>query len=42
MQNFYQTVIEEIGRESPECQRRIMERLAELNSKQGMTMAMRV
>ena len=42
MQNFYQTVIEEIGRESPECQRRIMERLAELNGRTGMTMAMRV
>lgn len=42
MQNFYQLIIEEIGQESPECQRRIMQRLAELNAKQGMTLAMRV
>jgi len=42
MQVFYETIIEEIGRESPECQRRIMQRLAELNSKQGFTMSMRV
>ena len=42
MQNFYETVIVEIGKESPECQRRIMERLAELNSKTGMTLSMRV
>jgi hypothetical protein len=42
MQNFYETIIDEIGRESPECQRRIMERLAELNSRQGMTMSMRL
>lgn len=42
MQNFYETIIQEIGIESPECQRRIMERLAVLNSRQGMTMAMRL
>jgi hypothetical protein len=42
MQNFYEIVIEEIGRESPETQRRIMVRLAELNSRQGMTMSMKV
>lgn len=42
MQNFYETIIEEIGRESPECQRRIMERLAILNSKSGMTLSMRL
>lgn len=43
MQNFYETIIEEIGRESPEAQRRIMERLAALNARTGMTLgAMRV
>lgn len=42
MQNFYETIIEEIGKESPETQRRIMERLAELNSRTGMTLGMRV
>lgn len=43
MQNFYETVIEEIGRESPAAQRRIMERLAALNARSGMTLgAMRV
>ena len=42
MQNFYETIIDEIGIESPECQRRIMARLADLNSKVGMTMAFRV
>jgi len=43
MQRFYETVIEEIGAESPECQQRIMRRLAELNSRTGMTLgAMRV
>lgn len=42
MQNFYQTIIEEIGKESPETQRRIMERLAELNSRQGFTMSMKL
>jgi len=42
MQNFYETIIEEIGAESPEVQRRIMERLAILNSKQGLTMGMKL
>lgn len=42
MQNFYETIIEEIGKESPEVQRRIMERLADLNSRVGMTMSMRL
>lgn len=42
MQNFYETIIDEIGIESPECQRRIMERLAVLNSRAGMTMSMRL
>jgi hypothetical protein len=42
MQNFYETIIEEIGAESPAVQRRIMERLAVLNSKTGMTMSMRL
>lgn len=43
MQNFYETVIEEIGHESPECQRRIMVRLDKLNQRNGMTLgAMRV
>lgn len=42
MQNFYQTIIEEIGEESPECQRRILERLAALNARQGMTLSMKV
>lgn len=42
MQNFYETIIDEIGKESPECQRRIMERLAILNAKTGMTLSMRL
>lgn len=42
MQNFYQIVIEEISAESPECQRRIMERLAALNARQGFTLSMKV
>lgn len=42
MQNFYETIIDEIGKESPECQRRIMHRLAELNGRTGMTLSMRV
>lgn len=43
MQNFYETIIEEIGLESPECQQRIMTRLSELNARAGMTIgAMRV
>ena len=42
MQAFYETIIDEIGAESPECQRRIMARLQALNARQGMTMFMRV
>lgn len=42
MQAFYETVIEEIGKEAPDVQRRIMERLADLNSRAGMTLTMRV
>lgn len=42
MQNFYETIIDEIGKESPEAQKRIMARLAELNSRQGMTLSMRL
>lgn len=42
MQNFYETIIDEIGKESPETQKRIMVRLADLNSRQGMTMSMRL
>lgn len=42
MQNFYQIIIEEIGEESPACQRRIMERLAALNARAGFTLAMKV
>jgi len=32
---FYQTVIDEIGAESPECQRRILERLARVRGEAG-------
>lgn len=39
MQAFYETVIEEIQAESPETARRIMLRLAKLNSRTGMTLA---
>ena len=42
MQNFYETIIEEIGLESPTVQKRIMERLAALNARQGFTMSMRL
>ena len=42
MQAFYETIIDEIGKESPEAQRRIMARLAELNSRQGFTMSMKL
>ena len=41
MQAFYETVIDEIGKESPECKVRIMQRLAELNARSGFTMSMR-
>jgi len=40
MQNFYETIIDEIGKESPECQQRIMQRLAALNARTGMTLDM--
>lgn len=42
MQHFYETIIDEIGTESPEVQQRIIQRLAELNAKMGMTMGMKV
>lgn len=42
MQNFYEVVIEEIGRADAETQHRIIERLAELNARTGMTMHMKV
>lgn len=42
IQNFYQIVIETIGEESPECQKRILTRLAALNAQHGMTMDARV
>jgi hypothetical protein len=42
MQDFYEVVVQEIARESPETARRIMVRLAELNARTGMTMDMRV
>lgn len=42
MQAFYETIIDEIGKESPEAQKRIMARLAELNGRVGMTMSMKV
>lgn len=43
MQRFYETIIEEIGFESPDCQKRILERLAKLNARTGMTLgAMRL
>lgn len=42
MQDFYETVIAEIGAESPDCQQRIMDRLSALNRRSGMTMSMRI
>jgi hypothetical protein len=36
MQQFNELIIDEIGRESPECQRRILERLALLNRRHGI------
>lgn len=41
-QEFYDAIIAEIGNESPECQKRILSRLATLNARTGMTMPMRV
>lgn len=39
MQAFNEMIVEEIGRESPECQRRILQRLALLNQRHGVSMA---
>lgn len=38
MQAFNEMIVEEIGRESPECQRRILQRLALLNQRHGISM----
>lgn len=42
MQMFYELIVDEIGKEDIEVQKRIIVRLAELNSRHGMTMSMRV
>lgn len=42
MQGFYETIIDEIGKESPDAQRRILERLRVLNANTGMTIFMKV
>ena len=42
MQDFYEVVVQEIGRADPETQQRIMQRLAALNAKTGMSMNMRI
>lgn len=42
MQRFYDTILDEIGNVDPELQRRIVERLQELNEKMGLTMEARV
>ena len=42
MQTFYETIIEEIGKADKETQKRILVRLADLNSRAGYTMAMRL
>lgn len=39
MQQFYEVVVQEIGKADPETQRRILQRLAELNQRTGMNMA---
>jgi len=39
MQAFNEMIVEEIGRESPECQRRILQRLALLNQRHGISMS---
>lgn len=36
MQQFNELIVDEIGRESPECQRRILQRLALLNQRNGI------
>lgn len=38
MQQFNELIVEEIGRESPECQRRILQRLALLNQRNGINL----
>jgi hypothetical protein len=40
MQEFYEVIVQEIGRADPQTQQRIMQRLAALNARTGMTMAM--
>lgn len=42
MQSFYDSVLEEISKESPECAQRIMERLKNLNAEVGMTYEARI
>lgn len=41
MQDFYEVVVQEIGRADPETQKRILQRLADLNARTGLSMAMR-
>lgn len=41
-QQFYEAIIEEIGLAAPDVQKKILERLAALNARTGMTMSMRV
>lgn len=38
MQQFNELIVEEIGLESPECQRRILQRLAALNQRNGINL----
>lgn len=38
MQDAYMAVLDEVGKESPECQQRILLRLQALNARMGMTM----
>lgn len=42
MKRFYDAIVEEISKESPECQQRIMARLAALNAENGMAMTLDV
>lgn len=42
MQQFYELILEEIGAADPATQKRIVGRLAELNQRYGMTMAMKL
>lgn len=39
MQNFYEVVVQEIGKADPDTQRRILVRLAELNARTGMNLS---